>query len=127
MKQVYGFHNTFKKTTWYSGASDPKVGPHHNVFSVQDRQMHAAMRKRQAGFYAMSSIKNYEPSVDECVTALVKQFDALCEPSLTFDLQVWLQCYAFDAIGQMTVCPIIHRNSPTTVLTKLVRTPAWLR
>lgn len=81
------------------------------------------MRKRQAGFYAMSSIKSYEPSVEECVTALVKQFDALCTSRLTFDLQVWLQCYAFDAIGQMTVCFVMPENF---ILTQLVRTPTWL-
>ncbi len=55
----------------------------------------------------MTSIKSYEPYVNHCVEILIKEFDSLAAESKVFDLQRWMQCYAFDVIGEITVSAFI--------------------
>lgn len=59
--------------------------------------------------YSMSAIKSYEPYVDDCVHLLLRQLDARMAEGQSVDLQHWMQCYAFDFIGGITV-----RGSPLT-------------
>lgn len=44
-----------------------------------------------------------EGDVDECIDMLVTRLDQLAESRQAFDLQFWMQSYAFDVIGQITV------------------------
>lgn len=52
--------------------------------------------------YSMSSVKQYEPHVDGCMSVLLRQFDKLEVVQEVFDLQRWMQSYAFDVIGEIT-------------------------
>ncbi|UQC87267.1 uncharacterized protein CLUP02_12770 [Colletotrichum lupini] len=86
---------------WYDAWGDPRI-PNHNLFSARDRAVHGLMRRKVASMYSMSTIKSYEPYVDSCVALLLKRFDEFAESGETFDLQQWMQCYAFDVIGEIT-------------------------
>ncbi|KAK1499348.1 hypothetical protein CCUS01_00072 [Colletotrichum cuscutae] len=69
---------------------------------ARDRAVHGLMRRKVASMYSMSTIKSYEPYVDSCIALLLKRFDEFAESGETFDLQQWMQCYAFDVIGEIT-------------------------
>ncbi|KAK2734140.1 hypothetical protein CKAH01_08184 [Colletotrichum kahawae] len=97
----YGISSPLPKSKWYDAWGNPRI-PNHNLFSARDRAMHGLMRRKVAGMYSMSTIKSYEPYVDSCVALLLKRFDEFAASGETFDLQHWMQCYAFDVIGEIT-------------------------
>ncbi|KAK1511445.1 hypothetical protein CABS01_07403 [Colletotrichum abscissum] len=98
---IYGISSPLPKSGWYDAWGDPRI-PNHNLFSARDRAVHGLMRRKVASMYSMSTIKSYEPYVDSCVALLLKRFDEFAESGETFDLQQWMQCYAFDMIGEIT-------------------------
>ncbi|KAE8449712.1 hypothetical protein EG329_007487 [Mollisiaceae sp. DMI_Dod_QoI] len=50
----------------------------------------------------MSALVSYEPFVDNCSSLLTSRFLSLASSNQIIDLQHWLQCYAFDVIGEIT-------------------------
>lgn len=61
------------------------------------------MRRKVAHLYSMTSIKAYESHVDDCIQLILDNFDRFAETGHAFSLDHWLQCYAFDVIGKITV------------------------
>lgn len=51
----------------------------------------------------MTAIKSYEPFVDSNIRILLWHLDNFARDGEVFNLQHWMQCYAFDTIGEMTV------------------------
>ncbi|KAH0438060.1 cytochrome P450 [Colletotrichum camelliae] len=98
---IYGISSPLPKSNWYDAWGDPRI-PNHNLFSARDRAVHGLMRRKVASMYSMSTIKSYEPYVDSCVALLLKRFDEFAASGETFDLQQWMQCYAFEVIGEIT-------------------------
>ncbi|KAF4840321.1 Pisatin demethylase [Colletotrichum siamense] len=98
---IYGISSPLPKSKWYDAWGDPRI-PNHNLFSARDRAVHGLMRRKVASMYSMSTIKSYEPYVDSCVALLLKRFDEFAASGEMFDLQHWMQCYAFDVIGEIT-------------------------
>lgn len=99
---LYGISSPHPKSAWYSGFADPRI-PDHNLFSARNRAFHAAMRRKMGSMYSMSAIKSYEPYVDNCINVLLQQLERYIEKDQPADLQHWMQCYAFDVIGEITV------------------------
>ena len=99
-KIIYAISKPMPKGPWYK-----KWGPfdNHNLFNAQDRQFHSEMRRRVSNLYSMSSIKHYEPYVDNCIAVILEKFDQFAASGESFDVQRWMQCYAFDVIGELTV------------------------
>lgn len=102
VKLMYGVQNPLPKSDWYGAWGDPRVA-NHNLFSALDAKVHSMMRRKVSNLYAMTSIKSYEPFVDTCIRILVDRFDRFANSGEMFDLQHWMQCYAFDVIGELTV------------------------
>lgn len=100
IKKIYGITSQMTKGAWYSVWGDPTEP---SLFSESDRQVHAALRKGVANLYAMTSIKSYERFVDGCVGVLQSSFDRFAAEGTTIDVQRWMQAYAFDVIGEITV------------------------
>ncbi|KAH7024061.1 putative cytochrome P450 oxidoreductase [Ilyonectria destructans] len=99
LKTIYGHGTKFVKSNWYKGWAAPSF---ENLFSLRDPKEHAAERKIVANLYAMSSVVSYEPSVNRCIAVFCSQIDVLCRGGQAFNMQHWLQCYAFDVIGEIT-------------------------
>jgi hypothetical protein len=56
----------------------------------------------------MTSVVEYEPYVQSCIQQMLQRFQGFAQGCETVDLQHWLQCYAMDVIGAITVrlvCP----------------------
>lgn len=110
IKQVYSITSPMIKGPWYKIWGDPN---RPNLFSETDRHSHSNMRKSVANLYTMTAIKSYELYVDNCVTVLQEQFGRLAAQNTAIDLQRWMQAYAFDVIGEITVRPTRHTYLPT--------------
>lgn len=78
---------------------NPKMA---NLFSDQDPHRHAFQRRKFANSYTMSSMVGYEGLVNDCMDLIAQRFSELAKVGKTFDLAHWLQCYAFDVIGDIT-------------------------
>jgi cytochrome P450 len=102
VRAIYGISSPLPKSKWYDAWGDPRI-PNHNLFSATDRAVHGVMRRKVASMYAMSTIKSYEPHVDSCIDLLLQRFDEFAASGEVFDLPNYLQCYAFDVIGAITV------------------------
>ena len=114
---LYGISSPYSKSAWYQAWGDPQI-QNHNLFSARDRNVHAIMRRKVASMYAMTSIKSYEPYVDSCIELLLQRFDEFVESGRTFNLQNYLQCYAFDVIGAITVSLSLRSRLDSTRLTQ---------
>jgi hypothetical protein len=77
-----------------------KNQPMDSMFTARDPAMHKAIKSQVASFFALSSMCNYEPYVDECNDILLDAMHDL--EGQTLDLSVWLQWYAFDVIASIT-------------------------
>lgn len=50
----------------------------------------------------MSSLVNYEQFVDNCADIFATRLTEFAVKDEVLDLRHWLQCYAFDVIGEIT-------------------------
>src|SRR6266496_2970674 len=73
-----------------------------SLFSDLNPHRHAFQRRKFSAFYTMSSLVGYEAFVNECTSLLTQRFSEIAQTGRIIDLQHWLQCYAFDVIGQIT-------------------------
>lgn len=102
VKVIYGIGKSFAKASWYTASSSP-TAPFPDLFTDLNTSRHAANRRLVANLYSSTSLRSMEPSVDECIDLLVTRMTELSKSQTAFDLQFWMQCYAFDVIGQITV------------------------
>jgi hypothetical protein len=51
----------------------------------------------------MTNLAQLEPFVDECSSLLRTRLTEFADQKRTIDIAHWMQCYAFDVIGQITV------------------------
>jgi cytochrome P450 len=73
-----------------------------SLFSDLDPARHAAQRRKFSSLYSMSALVGYEPFVNNCTSMLSARLDECSRAGRTIDFQYWLQCYAFDVIGEIT-------------------------
>lgn len=100
-KMIYGIGSKFPKGDWYQGWKHPSPA-RWTLFPDQDIKRHAETRKRFQGMYSLSSLLSYEPYVDRCVDIFLDKLSAFSKSGKTMDLAHWFQCYAFDALGEIT-------------------------
>ncbi|KAH6696651.1 pisatin demethylase [Leptodontidium sp. MPI-SDFR-AT-0119] len=102
IRNIYGAGSKFYKSDYYTVFGGPAMD-HKDVFSETSNERHALERKKTANMYAMSSLVSYEKFVDkvngEFMSALVDH----AHHEREFDLFTWLQFYAFDVIGEITL------------------------
>ncbi|KAJ8610133.1 hypothetical protein MRB53_038740 [Persea americana] len=99
---IYGIGSPFSKPSFYT----PFVGlipEHPPAFTELSNAKHAAARKRHANLYAMSSLVMYEPFVEKVNGELLDRLDGFAQSGQSFDLFKWMQLYAMDVIGEITI------------------------
>ncbi|CAK7223636.1 hypothetical protein SBRCBS47491_005275 [Sporothrix bragantina] len=102
VKAIYGIGKSFPKSSWYTASSSPNPA-FPDLFTDLNASRHAANRRLVANLYSSTSLRAMEANVDECIDLFVVRIEELAKSQKTFDLQFWMQCYAFDVIGQITV------------------------
>ncbi|TVY82577.1 Pisatin demethylase, partial [Lachnellula suecica] len=100
---IYGLGGDFRKSAWYTASGSPDPHAPGDLFSTRDPQYHSALRRKIASLYAMSTLVKLEHYVDDCTSLLASQFEGFARTGEEIDLGHWLQCYAFDVIGAITL------------------------
>ncbi|KAE9372197.1 cytochrome P450 [Stipitochalara longipes BDJ] len=100
-RTIYGHGNAFVKAPWYKAWMPPDVNK-ASLFSDLNPHRHANQRRKFSSLYSMSSLVGYEPFVNNCTSLLCQRFNEIAQAGKTVNLQHWLQCYAFDVIGEIT-------------------------
>ena len=73
------------------------------LFNSRNTQEHARLRRIQASLYSMTTIKSYEPFVNNQTAILEQKFRDFAKTKEKVSLPDFLQKYAFDVMGEMTV------------------------
>lgn len=71
-----------------------------SMFTARDPAYHRGLKTQVAQFFALSSMRNYEPYVDECTDIFAAAMRDLQGQQV--DLAEWLQWYAFDVVAGLT-------------------------
>ncbi|KAJ5667432.1 pisatin demethylase [Penicillium longicatenatum] len=102
IRQIYGAGSAFTKAPFYYAFGNPdKV--HADLFSELDNGRHATKRRKLASLYSMSSLVNYESAIDEVNRELCEKLNGFATTETPFQFPAWMQFYAFDVIGKITV------------------------
>jgi cytochrome P450 len=101
VKKVYSIGSKFPKSDWYDAWRHPDVNRLH-LFPDRDMKRHAETRRRFQAMYSMSSLVSYEGYVDECAAIFRQRLTEFAHSGETIDMAHWLQCYAFDVVGNIT-------------------------
>ncbi|KAK0389342.1 hypothetical protein NLU13_2917 [Sarocladium strictum] len=101
-KTIYGSGKGFVKSPWYSASRNP-VHAIPNLFAEADPHVHAQDRRKIAAAYSMTNLVQLEPFIDDCTGLLEHRLNELAEANTAMDVSHWMQCYAFDVIGKMTL------------------------
>lgn len=103
LKTIYGLGTKYVKSPWYDAWNTEEDLTWTNLFSERDPKKHAANRRKVAGMYSMTTLTSYEPFVDSCIGLFRRQLDQAGSSDSAVNLAHWVQCYAFDVIGYITV------------------------
>ncbi|KAJ5603228.1 hypothetical protein N7537_006184 [Penicillium hordei] len=102
LQTIYGHGSKFTKDRWYRAYGHPDDSQ-ADMFSVMDERRHAAHRRKVASMFSMTSMVAYEPFVNSCNTTLVEQLSQRAARGESVAIPRWMQYYAFDVIGEITV------------------------
>ncbi|KAJ9605739.1 hypothetical protein H2200_009588 [Cladophialophora chaetospira] len=98
-RQLYGHGHNAKKTTWYNVWKTPGGAP--AIFEVQDKKLHAFLRKRVAGAYSMTAILKLETYIQSCLDLMFNQLRKYAEVGENVDMASWTSALAFDVVGEL--------------------------
>ncbi|OIW35197.1 cytochrome P450 [Coniochaeta ligniaria NRRL 30616] len=99
LRVIYGPGTRFTKSRWYE-ASDPPGA--HSLFTDADIRRHAHERRLVSSGFSMTSLLAMEDFVSECVKVFEARMTGFADSGQSVDMAHWLQCYAFDVIGEIT-------------------------
>ncbi|MCJ1450173.1 hypothetical protein MMC28_000502 [Mycoblastus sanguinarius] len=104
LKTIYGLNKGFVKSEFYPVQQAMSRGERlPSLFSTTDEQYHANLRRSVNSAFSMTSLVQYEPSVDIATEKFLDQTEALySSKNAVCDFAEWLQYLAFDVIGEIT-------------------------
>ncbi|PYH29862.1 cytochrome P450 [Aspergillus neoniger CBS 115656] len=71
---------------------------------------HVTKRRKIASLYSMTAILLFEAVIDRKAEALCCRFKEFAATGQLFDVRCWMQFFAFDVIGEISVCPRWDHN-----------------
>lgn len=117
-------HRIFPKSSYYDAFAEPKV--EKALFNSRNTQEHGRLRRTQAALYSMTNVKSYESFVDTQTTILIAKLEEFAKLRRTVSLPSFLQKYAFDVVGAITVgAALQHFFAQYTLEPLLTSTLVW--
>ncbi|KAJ9481789.1 hypothetical protein VN97_g11670 [Penicillium thymicola] len=93
---IYGQGFKYLKSEWYDAWNFDSDLSLTNPFSERSSKKNSEDRKK------VTSLLAYEPFVDNCIDIFKQRLAEFATRGQLIDMSHWLQCYAFDVIGQIT-------------------------
>ncbi|KAK4980787.1 hypothetical protein LTR66_010359 [Elasticomyces elasticus] len=97
IKSIYGAGTKFRKSDWYSVWQGHRK---FDIFAERNEKVHGTQRRLISRPYAMESLKELEPYVDDAVDRFMGHMKD--REGETVDMGKWVQLFAFDIIGEVT-------------------------
>ncbi|RDL38625.1 uncharacterized protein BP5553_02965 [Venustampulla echinocandica] len=69
---------------------------------MRDQDEHGRHRRVVANAYALTTLRNYEPYIDELLETLFQVLDKNCKSGETIDIARWTYYFSFDVIGYLS-------------------------
>lgn len=99
---MYAPANKFPKSSFYYPFGNPdKNGA--DLFNGLDIAEHSAKRRRVANLYSLTTLLSYEQYIHNQSAILCEKLRSFASSESVIDVPTWMQLYAFDVIGEMTV------------------------
>ncbi|OAP63961.1 hypothetical protein AYL99_03188 [Fonsecaea erecta] len=92
---IYGFRERLDKAS--STGTDQTA-----LVSIKDEKTHGIYRRPIAHAYSLSSLKGYEPYIDETIEKLIKELDKHDADGTPINMTRWLQYWAFDVMSKIS-------------------------
>ena len=74
-----------------------------STFTTLDNAHHAARIRQVSSLYQTSALVNIEYQVDNATDEFVNKLSEFAKEGNTIDISDWLNYYAFDAVGSLSV------------------------
>ncbi|KAH9215292.1 cytochrome P450 that detoxifies the phytoalexin pisatin [Leptodontidium sp. 2 PMI_412] len=100
VKIIYGLSNAYEKATFYNPFGEPHRA---NLLTERSNEKHAARRKKIASLYSMTALLSYEEAVNRQTKVLMDKLSAFARERKLVSVPTFVQYYAFDVIGEITV------------------------
>ncbi|KAM3420810.1 hypothetical protein BST61_g4055 [Cercospora zeina] len=102
---IYGISVKAPKSDFYSVWQNIVDGKRTaSLVFTTDEQQHATMKRPIASAYSLSTLVEFEPLIDSTTAVFLDRIDQLfATTGEVCDLGTWLQWYAFDVIGELTL------------------------
>lgn len=97
------------QSPWYYASSNP-IRPLPNIFAEPNPHIHSQARRKVAAAYTMTNLVQLEPFIDDCSAVLRNKLEGFARSGAVIEISHWMQCYAFDVIGMMTVSSPNHNS-----------------
>jgi len=101
-KTIYGHGSKFIKSKFYYAFGHPDLTK-LDLFSERDIASHALKRRRVSSLYSVTSLLSYEHFVDQNNLQLCSKLEQFAGTGRVFNVPTWMQYYAFDVIGSISV------------------------
>jgi cytochrome P450 len=102
VRTIYSAGSDFEKSDYYLPFG-PSAVHAKDIFSEMSKSEHARKRKACSQMYAMSTLISYEPFVNKVNATFAAKLADFAKRKEPFDLFTWMQFYAFDVIGEITI------------------------
>ena len=97
IKTIYGAGTKFRKSEWYSVWQGHRK---FDLFAERNEKLHGEQRRLVSRAYAMESLKDLEPYVDNAVNVFLDNMSQRQEQVI--DMGNWVQLFAFDVISEVS-------------------------
>ncbi|KAJ6085354.1 cytochrome P450 [Penicillium canescens] len=102
VKKIYELGGKFEKSQYYTPLLSPDPETQH-IFPMIDNNRHKERRRKISPLYTMSTMVSYEGAVDRLNEVCITKISQFAEEGRLVDIPHWMQYYAFDVIGEITV------------------------
>lgn len=105
IQDIYGISKGFIKSdfyhVWQNIVNSKRAS---SLVFTTDEAEHAKMKRPIASAYSLSTLIEFEPLIDSTTAVFLSRLDELfAKTGKSCDLGTWLQWYAFDVIGELTL------------------------
>lgn len=82
-----------------------------NLFSTRDPEEHRIEKRKVGNAYALPRLLESEQAIDSCIELFMSRLGGFADKGQSVDLGTWLQYFAFDVVGVLTLVLLLIRIS----------------
>ncbi|KAK1730007.1 cytochrome P450, partial [Colletotrichum acutatum] len=102
---IYGVRSRLDKVDELNNSYKPfrQSGVTTSLLSIQEETIHSRYRRLLSNAYSMTSLKAYEPYVDELISKFINICENHAEKKQVLNLSRWCYNYCFDVVAKLSL------------------------